>query len=173
MTTQLIFPSSMSSIINIGANFARASNVTATLGKNEGITQSFTNHNISHALKVLEEQMKRFEKGTAMGMWEFAAYVLSEDQNIANNVAHTYLALTQGEESFMSQSSVNLWRGDLGESSGDAEEIVAYLRELRHPYAPERHSLSQHFEEYGSHYVMGFRCPPSKQRYSRDSLPLF
>lgn len=118
---------------NIGANFARASNVTATVGKNEGITQSFTNHNISHALKVLEEQMKRFEKGTAMGMWEFAAYVLSEDQNIANNVAHTYLALTQGEESFMSQSSVNLWRGDLGENSGDAEEIVAYLRELRHP----------------------------------------
>ena len=118
---------------NIGANFARASNVTATVGKNEGITQSFTNHNISHALKVLEEQMKRFEKGTAMGMWEFAAYVLSEDQNIANNVAHTYLALTQGEESFMSQSSVNLWRGDLGESSGDAEEIVSYLRELRHP----------------------------------------
>lgn len=118
---------------NIGANFARASNVTATVGKNEGITQSFTNHNISHALKVLEEQMKRFEKGTAMGMWEFAAYVLSEDQNIANNVAHTYLALTQGEESFMSQSSVNLWRGDLGESSGDAEEIVTYLRELRHP----------------------------------------
>lgn len=118
---------------NIGANFARASNVTATVGKNEGITQSFTNHNISHALKVLEEQMKRFEKGTAMGMWEFAAYVLSEDQNIANNVAHTYLALTQGEESFMSQSSVNLWRGDLGEGSGDAEAIVAYLRELRHP----------------------------------------
>ena len=118
---------------NIGANFARASNVTATVGKNEGITQSFTNHIISHALKVLEEQMKRFEKGTAMGMWEFAAYVLSEDQNIANNVAHTYLALTQGEESFMSQSSVNLWRGDLGESSGDTEEIVAYLRELRHP----------------------------------------
>lgn len=118
---------------NIGANFARASNVTATVGKNEGITQSFTNHNISHALKVLEEQMKRFEKGTAMGMWGFAAYVLSEDQNIANNVAHTYLALTQGEESFMSQSSVNLWRGDLGESSGDAEEIVTYLRELRHP----------------------------------------
>ena len=107
--------------------------MTATVGKNEGITQSFTNHNISHALKVLEEQMKRFEKGTAMGMWEFAAYVLSEDQNIANNVAHTYLALTQGEESFMSQSSVNLWRGDLGESSGDTEEIVAYLRELRHP----------------------------------------
>lgn len=100
---------------NIGANFARASNVTASVGKNEGITQFFMNHSIQHALTVLDEQMKRFEKGTALGMWDFAAYVLSEDQNIANNVAHTYLALTQGEESYMSKSSVNLWRGDMGE----------------------------------------------------------
>ncbi|MBK4774656.1 ATP-binding protein [Streptococcus rubneri] len=118
---------------NVGANFARASNVTASVGKNEGITQFFMNHNIQHALTVLDEQMKRFEKGTALGMWDFAAYVLSEDQNIANNVAHTYLALTQGEESYMSKSSVNLWRGDMGEKSGDTEEIVNYIRDLRHP----------------------------------------
>lgn len=118
---------------NIGANFARASNVTASVGKNEGITQFFINHNIQHALTVLDEQMKRFEKGTALGMWDFAAYVLSEDQNIANNVAHTYLALTQGEESYMSKASVDLWRGDMGEKSGDTEEIVNYLRDLRHP----------------------------------------
>lgn len=118
---------------NIGANFARASNVTALVGKNEGITQFFMNHNIQHALTVLDEQMKRFEKGTALGMWDFAAYVLSEDQNIANNVAHTYLALTQGEESYMSKSSVNLWRGDMGERSRDTEEIVNYIRDLRHP----------------------------------------
>lgn len=118
---------------NIGANFARASNVTASVGKNEGITQFFMNHNIQHALTVLDEQMNRFEKGTALGMWDFAAYVLSEDQNIANNVAHTYLALTQGEESYMSKSSVNLWRGDMGERSGDTEEIVNYIRDLRHP----------------------------------------
>ena len=118
---------------NIGANFARVSNVTASVGKNEGITQFFMNHNIQHALTVLDEQMKRFEKGTALGMWDFAAYVLSEDQNIANNVAHTYLALTQGEESYMSKSSVNLWRGDMGEKSGDTEEIVNYIRDLRHP----------------------------------------
>lgn len=118
---------------NIGANFARASNVTASVGKNEGITQFFMNHNIQHALTVLDEQMKRFEKGTALGMWDFAAYVLSEDQNIANNVAHTYLALTQGEESYMSKSSVNLWRGDMGEKSGDTEEIVNYIRDLCHP----------------------------------------
>lgn len=118
---------------NFGANFARSSNVTATIGKSEGINQTFTNYNIKHALEILEAQMKRLELSTALGMWDFAAYVMSEDQNVANNVAHSYLALTQGEESYMSQAAINLWRGDMGESSGDAKEICDYLRELRHP----------------------------------------
>ncbi len=118
---------------NFGANFARSSNVMATVGKNEGITQSFTNYSIKHTLETLEQQMKRYEQSTALGMWDFAAYVLSEDYNVANNVAHSYLALTQGEQSYMSQTTVNLWRGDMGKESEDAKEICSYLRELRHP----------------------------------------
>lgn len=118
---------------NFGANFARSSNVTATIGKNEGITQTFTNYNIKHSLDMLEEQMKRYEKSSALGMWDFAAYVIGEDQNIVNNVAHSYVGLTQGEASYMSRSSINLWRGDLGEDSKDAHEIYSYIKELRHP----------------------------------------
>lgn len=117
---------------NFGVNFARTSTVTATIGKNEGIHQTHANYSIKHALELLEQQMKRLEEGAALGLWEFAAYVLSEDPATANNVAHSYLALTQGEESFISQASVNLWRGDLpGESAADA--ICSYLRDLRHP----------------------------------------
>ena len=118
---------------NFGANFARSSNVTATIGKNEGITQTFTNYNIKHSLDMLEEQMKRYEKSSALGMWDFAAYVIGEDQNIVNNVAHSYIGLTQGESSYMSRSSINLWRGDLGEGSRDARELYSYIKELRHP----------------------------------------
>lgn len=118
---------------NFGASFSRASSVTATIGKNEGITQSFTNYAIKHTLEILEAQMKRLEQASALGMWDFAAYVLSEDVDVANNVAHSYLALTQGEESYMSQSSVNVWRGDLGVDSESAATICEYLRDLRHP----------------------------------------
>ncbi len=129
--------SGVSKAVNLGANFggsfARSSNVTATIGKDEGITQTFKNYAIAHALELLEAQMKRYDLAAALGMWDFAAYVLSEDHNVANNVAHTYLALTQGKESFMSQAAVNLWRGDLGENSGDAAAICSYLRDLRHP----------------------------------------
>lgn len=118
---------------NFGVNFARSSSVTATIGKNEGITQTYTNYTVKHALEMLEEQMKRFEQSTALGLWDFAAYVLSEDMNVANNVAHSYIALTQGEKSYMSQAAINLWRGDMAEHSQHAKEIYGYLRELRHP----------------------------------------
>ena len=117
---------------NFGVNFARSSTVTATIGKNEGITHNHTNYAIKHALELLEKQMARLEQGSALGLWDFAAYVLSEDVTTASNVAHSYLALTQGEESFMSQASVNLWRGDVS-GEGAAQTICKYLRDLRHP----------------------------------------
>lgn len=118
---------------NFGANFARSSSVTAMIGKNEGITQTFTNFNIKHALELLENQIKRMEQSTALGMWDFAAYVLSEDFDVANNVAHSYLALTLGEESYMSQSAINVWKGMVEGERESAREIANYIRELRHP----------------------------------------
>ena len=119
--------------VNFGGNFARSSTITASIGKNEGITQTFTNYNIKHALDLLESQMKRLEQSTALGMWDFAAYIISEDQNIANNVAHSYLALTLGEDSYMSKSAINLWRGNIPEEKESAKEICNYIRKLRHP----------------------------------------
>lgn len=118
---------------NFGANFARSSTVTAMIGKNESISQTFANYNVKHALEMLETQMKRLEQSTALGMWDFAAYVMSEDQDIANNVAHSYLALTLGEESYMSKSAINVWRGNIEEEAEQAKEICDYLRCLRHP----------------------------------------
>lgn len=119
--------------VNFGANFARSSTVTAMIGKNEGITQTFTNFNIKHALDLLEHQMERLEQSSALGMWDFAAYVLSEEFDVAGNVAHSYLALTLGEESYMSKSVVNVWKGNVEEEKNITKEIADYIRELRHP----------------------------------------
>ena len=118
---------------NFGVGFARASSMSVTVGKSESIQQNYTNYNIQHALENLQIQMRRMEQSTALGMWDFAAYVLSEDHNMANNVAHSYLALTQGEESYLSQAAINLWRGDTVQDERAAKEICSYLRQLRHP----------------------------------------
>ena len=142
---------------NFGANFARASTITVTVGKNEGITQSYVNYNIKHAMEMIEEQMKRLDQSSALGMWDFAAYVISEDPDVSNNIAHTYLSLTQGEESHLSKASINTWRGNLAEEhdevgeSGSAKEIVGYLKNLRHPIFflnPNITELSEHYYCY-------------------------
>ncbi|HAQ51998.1 MAG TPA: ATP-binding protein [Lachnospiraceae bacterium] len=118
---------------NLGANFARSSTTTVLVGKNEGITQSYTNFNVQHALELLKVQMKRLELSSSLGMWDFATYVLSEDFNVSNNVAHSYLALTLGEESYMSKSAINTWRSGIENEEGQAKVICDYVKMLRHP----------------------------------------
>ncbi len=146
-TTAGVF-SSMSLGGNFGMNFARSSNVSATVGKGESITQTYENFNIKHTLEYLEKQMKRLDECTALGMWDFAAYVLSEDINVANNVAHSYMAITQGEDSYVSQSAINMWRGDTNEEATYAEEIFSYLKELRHPLFGLNPSVTELDEDF-------------------------
>lgn len=116
--------------LNFGVNFNRSSNVSINIAKNEGITQSFTNHQIKHTLDIIDLQMKRLEQCSALGMWKFASYVISEDYNTTNNVAHMYLALTQGEESFISQAAVNLWHANC------ENKTKTLLREISHLHHP-------------------------------------
>lgn len=116
---------------NFGVNFSRASNVTAQIGKNEGITQSFTNFGVKHTLDVIEKQLQRINESSAMGMWEFSSYIVAKSPVIANNVAHMYLALTQGDESFMTRAAVNLWDGE--EEKEQAKLILQSVQKLQHP----------------------------------------
>ena len=116
---------------NFGVNFARSSSVSVQIGKNEGTTQTYTNFGVKHTLEVLEKQLERIDASAALGMWEFASYVFAKSPVIANNVAHMYLALTQGEESFVTRATVNLWDGE--EEKDQAEAILKSVQKLQHP----------------------------------------
>lgn len=116
---------------NFGVNFSRVSNVAVQIGKNEGITQNFTNFGVKHTLDVIGKQLKRIDESSAMGMWEFSAYVVAKSPVIANNVAHMYLALTQGDDSFMTRAAINLWDGE--EEKKQAELILKSVQKLQHP----------------------------------------
>lgn len=118
--------------INFGVNFARSSNVTVFLGKNDSLTQTFTNHSVKNTLELLEQQIKRIEASTALGMWDFSAYFLSESPIVVNNAAHMYLSLTQGEKSYLSQSAVNMWVPN-EDNEEDIYNILDYLKILQHP----------------------------------------
>ena len=118
--------------MNFGVNFSRSSNVTVLMGKNDALTQNFVNYDVKNTLELIEKQIKRVEQSTALGMWDFSAYFMSESPIIANNTAHMYLALTQGEDSYLSQSAVNLW--EYREERKDViANIMDFIRRLQHP----------------------------------------
>lgn len=132
--------------MNFGVNFSRSSNVSVTIGKNEGLTQTFTNHSIKYTLDTIEKQIKRLEESSALGMWDFSAYIVSKNPVIANNTAHMYLALTQGNESYLAQSAVNLWVPPANVKYNDEEKekeavkkredvkcILEFIKRLQHP----------------------------------------
>lgn len=116
---------------NFGVNFTRASSVTVQVGKNEGLTQSYTNFGVKHTLDIIEKQLERINASSALGMWEFASYVFAKSPVITNNVAHMYLSLTQGDESYMTRAAVNLWDGQ--EEKDAAYTILRSVQKLQHP----------------------------------------
>lgn len=90
-------------------------------GKGETLTH--TNYDVKYALDLLEKTMKRLEQCKATGMWNYATYVISQDEPMANNVAHMYASLIQGEESYMEESAVNVWC-DSDRRKNDKEEVI-------------------------------------------------
>ncbi len=126
---------------NFGLNFSRSSSITVQVGKNEGITQTYTNYGVKYTLDVIEKQLKRLDESAALGMWEFASYVVAQSPVTANNVAHMYLALTQGEESHITHSSLNLWDGE--EECEQAAIILENIQKLQHPVFGLRESHSE------------------------------
>lgn len=85
-------------------------------------------------------------------MWDFAAYVMSEDQNVANNVAHTYLALTQGDASYIDCLIVYTVSG--WHSSSD---VSFYNIGIRCPKEPAAVCISEEFDKLPVQIGCGFR----------------
>ena len=131
---------------NFGVSFSRASNTMMQVGKNEGITKNYTNYGIKHTLDVIEKLVERIEESCALGMWEFASYIISDSPVVANNVAHMYLSLTQGDESYITKAAVNFWDGDVDPEA--ARIILSSVQKLQHPVFGLRSSLDDEWLMY-------------------------
>lgn len=102
-------------------------------GNDESTSIDVTNYKVKHTLEVIEKQMKRLEEAAALGLWNFSAYVISPDLAVTNEVAHLFMSLTQGRESFAEQPAINVWNGQDEKECKKIAEILSYLRHLKHP----------------------------------------
>ena len=115
---------------NFGESYSRSVSKNISFGKTDGVTKTYTNYGIKHTMDNIEQQIKRLEECSALGLWDFSAYVISNEPKLTKNVAHSYLSLTQGEESYLGKGCVNYWDYTQKES---VNMILNSISRLRHP----------------------------------------
>jgi hypothetical protein len=109
-------------------------NYTYTKGENYGVSDNMQltiqNKSLINTLERIDSQLKRIDECESLGMWECAAYFLSDSQETAEMAAGTYKALMKGEKSGVETSAVNFW------GRNDAKKLPLlreYITNFIHP----------------------------------------
>ena len=80
-----------------------------TSGKTENMQLTMQNKTLLNTLDRIDLQLKRLDECESLGMWECAAYFLSDSQETAEMAAGTYKALMKGSKSGVETSAINYW----------------------------------------------------------------
>lgn len=119
---------------SFGKNESTSDNETHTygfaLGKSENMQLTMQNKNLINTLEKIDLQLKRLDECESLGMWECAAYFLSDSQETAEMAAGTYKALMKGTKSGIETSAINYW------GRQDAEKLPLlrdYITNFIHP----------------------------------------
>lgn len=78
-------------------------------GKSDNLQLTMQNKTLINTLERIDLQLKRIDEFESLGMWESAAYFLSESQETAEMAAGTYKAIMKGEKSGVETSAINFW----------------------------------------------------------------
>lgn len=101
-----------------------------TKGTSEGIALTLHDKSVENILERINRQLKRMDEFESLGMYECAAYFLSEDQYAAEVAASTYKALMRGENSGVEIAAINSW----GEYQKEKTEMISqYVKNFIHP----------------------------------------
>ena len=122
--------SGVSDGITEGVNYGTSKSEGYTNGMSEGMTLTLHDKSVETMLERIDKQLKRIDEFESLGMYECAAYFLSENQYAAEVAASTYKALMRGENSGVEISAVNSW----GKSEKEiTKQIGQYVTNFIHP----------------------------------------
>ena len=111
-------------------NHTVTSGTSITEGSSNTITFNIHDKSIEDMLARIEKQLKRMDEFESLGMYECAAYFLSEDQYASEVAASTYKAIMRGENSGVEIAAINSWGSYESEKT---ELIEQYVKNFMHP----------------------------------------
>ena len=123
--------------VGISGSLGYTGGKTRSYTGTESLTLTHTIYDVKNTLDRIERQVARLAMCEGLGMWDFAAYVLSKDYSVTNNISNMYRSLTQGEDSYIQKATINIW--DNAELNGDERRKASFvalknsLSFFRHP----------------------------------------
>lgn len=102
---------------------------TTTTGATKTLTIESTNKTVDVVLKNLDEQLDRIKACEAFGLWESAAYFISDEIQVSIVAANTFKALVSGDNSNVENAYVNIWN----QHNSATRAVVEYMRYCKHP----------------------------------------
>lgn len=108
---------------------------SSTQGSSQGngVSQTFTveNKSISNLIEKINLQLKRLQEFESNGMWECAAYFMSEKPYTAEIAASTYKAIMNGNNSGVEVGTINSWKSY--EEGNKLKTLKKYILNMMHP----------------------------------------
>ncbi|CAG9607841.1 ATP-binding protein [Pseudoneobacillus rhizosphaerae] len=119
---------------SFGENESKNQATTDTKGLASGTSQAITltiqDKTIVNTLERIDVQLERLKEFESLGMWECAAYFLSDNPYGAEIAASTYKAIMRGENSGVEVSAINSWGRVDGKKT---DRIKEYVTNFIHP----------------------------------------
>ena len=107
-------------------------------GTSDNMQLTTQNKTLINTLERIDLQLKRIDECESLGMWECAAYFLSDSQETAEMAAGTYRALMKGEKSGVETSAINFWGR---QHTKQIPMLREYITNFIHPvFAYQSHS---------------------------------
>lgn len=100
-----------------------------TAGTSDNMQVTMQNKTLINTLERIDLQLQRIDECESLGMWECAAYFLSDSQETAEMAAGTYKALMKGEKSGVEVSAINFW----GRKYSKLPVLREYITNFIHP----------------------------------------
>lgn len=109
-------------------NYTRTKGLTS--GTSDNMQLTMQNKTLLNTLERIDQQLQRIDECESLGMWECAAYFLSDSQETAEMAAGTYKALMKGEKSGVETSAINFWGRD---KAAQLPMLREYITNFIHP----------------------------------------
>lgn len=111
---------------------------SVTTGTSKSIQLKTEERVVKSILEKIDLQLKRFGENGDIGMWNCAAYFISDETQVSNTAAMAYYALMKGENAGLEHTAINTWNYDEDQSpeyweNYQYKNIKEYLQRLSHP----------------------------------------